>query len=487
MRNSPSTTSIHIIDDDSLLNVFYLYRPFLLGDDDDDEGSRLFGGVQLWDRGRWWYKLAHVCQRWRNVVLESAAYLGVSLVCTNGTPVADMLAHSPPLPLVIDYIDEKFHDDLTLDLTPLAFGDEEGAILALKQFDRVRRVRLRTSAMNLQKLIVVMDNEYSILEYLIIGLPIEDDTTFLMFPETLQAPRLRHLALVGFALPIGSRLLTTAMDLVTLCLFMISPSTYFHPNTLLQWVSFMPHLETLLIGFEYPAPSHDVERQLTHMPITTLNILPNLYSFTFNGVGTYLEALVHQITTPRLEKLQLEFFNQLPFSITRLLQFLSSTNLKFKTATVEFYNEAVYVSVYPHEEAETYALSIIVNCCHLDGQVSSMAQILDLLSSMFSAVERLTLEHKGHILSSDEYNEADRGEWHRLLNAFRNVKSLHVTEGLVEKLSFYLQLDGRELTIEILPELQELTYSGSGNTGGAFTSFIDARQNAGHPITLIRS
>jgi len=126
MGNSPRTPSIHILDDDSLLHVFYLYRPFLLGEDEGDVG-RLFGGWERWARGRWWYKLSHVCQRWRNVILGSATYLGVSLVCTYGTPVADMLAHSPPLPLVIDY----FNGDC--DMTE----DEEGAILALKQRDRV--------------------------------------------------------------------------------------------------------------------------------------------------------------------------------------------------------------------------------------------------------------------------------------------------------------------------------------------------------------
>ena len=30
---SPHTTSIHTLDNDSLLNIFYLYRPFLLGED----------------------------------------------------------------------------------------------------------------------------------------------------------------------------------------------------------------------------------------------------------------------------------------------------------------------------------------------------------------------------------------------------------------------------------------------------------------------
>jgi hypothetical protein len=31
--------------------------------------ARLFDGKMLWVRGRWWYKFAHVCQRWRSAVL----------------------------------------------------------------------------------------------------------------------------------------------------------------------------------------------------------------------------------------------------------------------------------------------------------------------------------------------------------------------------------------------------------------------------------
>ena len=127
MRSNPLTASIHILDDDSLLNVFHLYRPFLFGEDEEDEFDRIAGGNERWDRGRWWYKLAHVCQRSRNVVLGSAAYLDVSLVCTNGTPITDMLAHSPPLPLVVDYALDEDED--------MAAEDEEGAILALKQYD----------------------------------------------------------------------------------------------------------------------------------------------------------------------------------------------------------------------------------------------------------------------------------------------------------------------------------------------------------------
>ena len=111
-----------------------------------------------------------------------------------------MLAHSPPLPLVIDYIQE-YHG--------IPAEDEQRAILALKQRDRVRRIILELSIANLQKLLVIIKEEYLILEHLTIRHQIKDNRTFLTLPETLEAPHLRHLTLVNFALPIGFRLLAT--------------------------------------------------------------------------------------------------------------------------------------------------------------------------------------------------------------------------------------------------------------------------------------
>ena len=105
---------------------------------------------------------------------------------------------------------------------------------------------------------------------------------------------------------------------------------------------------------------------------------------------------------------------------------------------------------------------------------------------MFSAVEHLTFEHWEHGQSSEEHNEVDPTEWHKILSSFRNVKTLYIDTGLVEELSRCLQPDEGELPLGLLPELRELTYSGSGNTGNAFTSYINARQDAGRLITLAR-
>ena len=456
--------------------MFYLSRPYLSGED-QDEKARLRGGDEIETRGRWWYQPAQVCQRWRSIIFGSASYLGLFLVCTYGTPVADMLAHSPPLPLVVDYYTRD--RDISTD-------DEEGTFLALKHRDRVLRVRLHR---NLQKFIAAMDEEYPILEYLIITTPIEDDSTILTFPETFQAPHLRFLRLRGCVIPMGSRLLTTAVSLVTLSLFMAHPSTYFHPDALLQWISLIPQLETLTVDFVFP--NRDVERQLTHTPITAPVTLPNLRHFVFRGVSTYLEALVHWITSPRLEKLLIELFSQLTFFVPRLLQLTNTAeDLRFVYANLCFLDKRVVVAIYPEmyigDDVEMFAFAIGVFCWHLDWQVSSMVQISNSLNQVFSAVERLSLVHKVHGRSSEEHNEVDPAEWRRLLRPFSNVKILWVAEALVEGLSQCLQMKDGELPLELLPELQELTYYRSGPVGDEFMPFIDARRNAGRPIKVYR-
>ena len=101
-------------------------------------------------------------------------------------------------------------------------------------------------------------------------------------------------------------------------------------------------------------------------------------------------------------------------------------------------------------------------------------------------MEKLTLEHGVRSRSSEEHNQVDRAEWHRLLRSFNNVKTLCVDDGLVKELSRSLRPDDGELSLELLlPELQELAYPGGDDTGVLFTPFINARQCAGHPVTLI--
>jgi hypothetical protein len=372
-----------------------------------------------------------------------------------------MLALSPSLPLVIDYL----------------HGVAADLILAVEKRDRVRCVRLHMPDLKLRELIMAMDEEYPVLEYLMMG-STTDELTALMLPETFQAPCLRGLVLKGFDIPIGSPLLTTAIRLETLALTMVHPSSYFQPNILLHWLSFMPQLEKLLILFLSPVPNSDVE---THTPIMTNVTLPNLRCFEFQGAGAYVEAVVHRLTTPRLEKFRTMFVQHPMFSMPSLLPFMRTSNLGFDSVKFKFSSHHIYVRVYLHEKAEVYGFSITVHRWYLNRE-SSVDQIFRSLSQIFSTIEHLTFELEPYT----QRDQADRTEWRRLLRAFRNVKTLCVNHGLVKELSRSLQLDDGELPPELLPKLQELTYFGSGDTGDAFTSFLDARQNAGRPVTLVR-
>jgi hypothetical protein len=143
--------------------------------------------------------------------------------------------------------------------------------------------------------------------------------------------------------------------------------------------------------------------------------------------------------------------------------------------------DRVETRTYPGENMLCSFVMSVDRLC-LDGDISSMAQIVDALGQVFSAIEHLILDHEEDSPSSEEglEVEVDRTEWYKLLRPFGNVKNLRVKRGLVKKFSRYLQWYNGELPPDLLPELRELTYPGD-----AFTSFIDARQNAGHPVSLV--
>jgi len=469
-RRRQHRPSIHILDDDSLLNVFYHCRPVLLDEDETGDDTRVLLGGE-WGRERWWYILTHVCRRWRELVLASAFHLGLCLVCTHGTPVAKMLAHSPALPLIVDYVDQD--REMTLQ-------DEDGILIALGHLDRIRRIRLRLPVSNLQRVIVAMDEKFPMLDYLYIGPPTEHNTS-LDFPQNFQAPHLRNLLLKFFAFPIGIPLLTAAVDIVTLSLNSIPPSAFFHPNDLLQRLSLMRQLEILGISFQSPAPNLDSEMPLLDIPFITHVTLPNLRWFGFQGTSNYLEALLSLMDTPHLEKLQITFFNETTFVVPYLLRHLSTERFKFNYARCCFYEEGVAVWVFPDEETRTYAFCMHVICEHFDQQLSSAAQIFRVLGQLFFGVQHLIIHYRVHDLSSMGHHEARRTRWHELLMSFNNVNTLRVPNGLVGELSRFLRWDD-----EVLPELNKLVCPTKHGAGGAFGPFVDARSAAGHPVRLLR-
>jgi len=435
-----------------------------------------------WAQERWWYKLAQVCRRWRYLILEFASHLDVCLHCTYGTPVADMLAHSPPLPLIIDYLYKG----------PGITAKEEDILLALHHHDRVRRISLRMPVPSLRRLIIAIDEKFPMLDYLYIG-DLTNDHTDLMLPETFQAPQLRHLLLEGVACPLGSPLITTgAAGLVILMLNPVPSSAYFSPNDLLLGLTLLPQLMILGIRFLSSTPADDVERQLLHTPIMTFATLPELRCLAFTGDSAYLEALLTHITSPPLESFQIVFVDQPNNPLLHLQQFMNTEQLRLTSATLRFNETFVFLGVYPREWRGLEPCFMAVHCEHLGWQVASLAQISNTLRAVVSAVEYLTLEYSRSPIWWSDWPDGldgpDRAQWRELLRPFSNVKTLSVPKDLIGELSRSLQSKDGESPMELLPKLKELSYPASDGSvaGDAFTRFADDRQNAGHPFALVR-
>jgi hypothetical protein len=266
-RRSP--TSIHILSDDLLLNIFHVYQLAHGLEEYENEGFQFMTELKIpltnQFHRHWWYNLAHVCRHWQNLILASASWLKVQLVCTSGVPVADMLAHSPPLPLTIYYQPIEWRRILTPE-------DESDMLLALLHHDRVRHICFssRRPASVLKNVITAMGDEFPILEQLYINvLPVSNN--WFIIPITFQVPNLRCLILYNFW-------------------------AYLPPNHLLTLLSFVPQLETLRLVTSYLI--RDVEPgQIPNMIHVTLT---NLRQFIFKGSSGYLKYLITQISAPSL-------------------------------------------------------------------------------------------------------------------------------------------------------------------------------------------
>ena len=445
-------------------------------------------------RERWWYNLVHVCQRWRTLIFASASYLRIRHVCTHGTQVCPMLAHSPILPLVVDYADE------TRGCTE---EDGEGLWFALlpERRDRVRRIRLLVHGSHLWNFVATLfDGTFPALECLFVTLWERNyESPSFKLPQRFRAPRLRHLVLTHFGFPLATPILDTSVHLVTLSLNLVK---YCLPNDLLERLLFLPQLEILNIASTSPI-SDDfsvASGQGPHWstPLNTHVTLSNLHSFGFEGNGLYLKALLLGMTTPLLGGLQTAFFNQMTPSVSCLLSCRTTEdnpNFSFGTARFRFHRRGVSVRVCPSDEDRTYVFSLHAFCLGLGRQISFVSQLFDGPNLLLASVVDLSLDYSRRIFSSEQHNDSEdrRTRWRNLLRSFRNVEILRVHGELSQDICRTL-LSGSEAeplsSWMLLPRLKELQCPATGDlrdAGNALAAFIHAYEAAGHPVRLVHA
>jgi hypothetical protein len=108
-------------------------------------------------------------------------------------PVADMLAHSPPLPLTIWYTNDGNRE--------MTAEDEEGALHALSQRDRAHCIALWMPAPNLGKFIMTMNSQSWTVFVLSLGQEILQAKSF---PEDFEHPIYATCGQLGIQLDLRS-------------------------------------------------------------------------------------------------------------------------------------------------------------------------------------------------------------------------------------------------------------------------------------------
>jgi hypothetical protein len=461
------------INDDLLVEIFDFCRP-------DNISPNTYPR-------NWWYTLAHVCQRWRRVLFATPTRLGITLVCNSRTPVVDMLANSPPLPLII-----YWGNPGTLDTD----GSVKNVLLALSHRDRVRRLTLHMSETSMCEVFSSMKGPLPMLETLQLYCStyngnIRSNTKL---PTMFEAPNLRHLQLSDLKLlPQSAKLLNNVTARPSIVSFTVGEITT-KPAALMACLASMPRLKVLKIGVFFSIPSGPTERKERDLcaggrPESTQLALTDLEEFEYQGISDYLEALAAQISAPFLKKLSITLSNTVDdnadLNATRF-KYLSrlisgAAGLAFQFARVRFKDG--FSIVLDHDELWTgrgaFELRFNNRTYHFEADVGRVADICRVLAPMPSTVQSLLLED-GNRNSWDP--KPEREEWHELLRVFDNVKTLRVAGRFVEELDKALKPDKNDSVQALLPRLQEIVQYGPEKE---FAAFVQARQVAGSPVRVV--
>ena len=461
-----------MLPDEVLLKIFHFHVNEARYATDDENGN----GKKAMEA---WQSLVHVCWRWRSVVFGSPRRLDLQLVCSAKTPARDTVEVWPDLPLVIqDYHCVASRMDIIISL--------------LKRSDLVRRITRITlwhfSSSQSEDLSKAMQVPFPELTHLDLFHSDQTEPVVPLSDSFLggSAPRLRYLELDGIPYPGLPKLLLSATHLTDLHLYHIPHSGYISPEAMVACLSTLTSLELLSLGFKSPLSCPDWERRLP--PPLTRTFLPVLGHLWFKGVVEYLEYLVARIDAPRLECLDITFFNDIMFFTPQFTRFISNTSIleAFDEARIALDDSTASVKLSSASKLDE-GLNVSISCRELDWQLSFLEQVCTSSLPPLSTLQDLYMS--GRPWPQDWKDNIDYEQWQGLLHSFTTVKNLYLSKELAPCVVPTLQ----ELVVgsmtEVFPDLQnifveELEESGPVQEG--IGKFVFARHLTSHRIAVSR-
>ena len=456
--------SIEMLPNDVLLAIFDFYA---------HQGHNFKNEIEAWQ------SLVHVCRRWRGVVFGSPRRLNLRLVCTSKTPARDTLDVWPALPLLVQ--DRAFRAE-----------GVDSIVAVLERSNRVDNIELYANPSSpVEKVLAAMQGPFPELTELQLRLQGKTGTVQALPDSFLggSAPRLRLLRLEHVPFPGLPKLLLSTTHLVNIFLWGVPHSGYFSPEAMVTALSTLTSLQILWLDFQSPLSCP--ERGSRRPPPPTRTVLPALTTFQFKGVPEYVEDLMTRIDTPRLEVLNITFFNQVVFDSTQFAQFIHRTpTLKpLEKARIVFLGHTASVNLSP-QASEHGKLNVQILCREFDWQVSSVEQLCTSCLPPISMLEELYIYEARH--SQPEWKDNIENQlWLELLHPFTAVKNIYLSEKLAQRIVPALQelVGGRATVLPTLQNifLEEPQPSGSlGPIQKGIQQFVATRQTTSHPIAVSR-
>ena len=193
------------------------------------------------------------------------------------------------------------------------------------------------------------------------------------------------------------------------------------------------------------------------------------------------------IDAPRLNVLDITFFNDIIFDTAQFTRLISHTPTfnTFDEARV-LLGDAIASVKLSSKTSDDRELNVEVLCRELDWQVSALEQVCTSSLSPLSTLEDLYIDEYPYREPVWEGN-IDNALWLELLHPFTTAKNLFLPKNVAAHVVPALQELIGNRTTELLPTLQNVFIEGllpSGPVQEGIRKFVAMRQLTSHPIVV---